>query len=312
MDSEAYYRIMDASGCDHAVVDRYLVINCVGVSVLTRPFTTYRPSGRRDYYLMLLDQGSLDMVLGGQVTTIQPGHVALFHPGEETWYIKRDDSELVYYWVHFTGYGADEILAGCGLAKSGLYYTGLRQEFSESFREIFQNYIERDSCHELDAAAQLAGILVQIRRSLDELASTRRTLMAGKLKESLNFIHRHYSQTISVRDLANLEHLSSSRYCALFRQHMGISPQNFIIELRLRMAADLMMKTDLSLKQISRMVGYDDQLYFSRLFRSKRGLSPRQYIRGLTTCMTPVPPPDIAPVSPLMEPGSPGQKISSS
>ena len=133
--------------------------------------------------------------------------------------------------------------------------------------------------------------------------------MASKLKESLNFIHRHYSQTISVHDLANLEHLSTSRYCTLFRQHMGISPQNFIIELRLRMATDLMMKTDLSLKQIARMVGYDDQLYFSRLFRSKRGLAPREYIRGLTNCITTVPPPEISPVSPLMASGSPGQSI---
>ena len=284
MDNESYYRIMDTNGCDIAVTDRCLVVNCVGVSVLTRPFTTYRPHGRKDYYLMYMDQGSMDVVLDGQARTIQPGHLVIFHPGDETWYIKRDEHEQVYYWAHFTGSGVKEILAGCGLETSGVYYIGSSQEIAEAFRAVFQNYIDRDSCHEIAAAAQMTNILVQMRRNLDTLASTRSGLMAGKLKESLNFIHRHYSQSISVRELANLEHLSTSRYCALFRQVMGISPQSFIIDLRLHMAAELMMKTDLSIKQIAHMIGYDDQLYFSRLFRNKRGLSPRQYIRSLPAC----------------------------
>lgn len=284
MDNEAYYRIMDASGCDVAVEDRCLVVNCVGVSVLSRPFTTCRPHGRKDYYLMFIDQGSLDVVLDGQSQTIHPGHAVFFHPGDETWYVKRDDTEQIYYWAHFTGCGVKEVLTGCGLAAPGIYYAGSSQGIAEAFRGIFQDFISRDSCHEIAAAAQLTNILVQIRRNLDALASTHSILMAGKLKESLSFIHRHYSQSISVRELANLEHLSTSRYSALFRQVMGISPQNFIIDLRLHMAAELMMKTDLSIKQIAHMIGYDDQLYFSRLFRSKRGLSPRQYTRSLPAC----------------------------
>ncbi len=281
MDNQSYYRLLDNTGCDKAENDRYLVVNCTGVFNIDRPFVTNRPSGRQDYYLMYLDQGQLDVLLDGRRQTLQPGHAVLFHPGDATWYAKNDAGTMTYYWIHFTGYGVPAVLRGCGLEAAGSYYAGPRQEMTEIFHELFQNYLSRDSCFELAAAAQLANILVLIRRSLDELARSRHNQVTGQIKASLEYIHHHYSQPISLAQLAAMEHRSPSRYGALFRQIMGVSPYEFIVGLRLRMAADLMMKTNLSLKQIAQMVGYEDQLYFSRLFRSRRGLSPRQYVRSL-------------------------------
>lgn len=282
MDNQSYYRIMDETGCDRAVTDQFLLVNCVGICSITRPFTTHRPQGRQDYYLMYLEQGTLEVLLNGQVLTMQPGHLVLFYPGEDTWYAKHDAGEMAYYWIHFTGSGVPSVLAGCGLEKPGIYFTGPGPDIPTAFRAVFQNYINRDSCHAIAAAAQLISILVLIRRSMADLANTRRDLTAGKMKASLAYIHHHYSQPITIRELADLEHLSTSRYCALFQRATGISPNAYIIDLRLRMATDLMMKTDLSLKQIAQLVGYDDQLYFSRLFHSKRGLSPKQYVVSLS------------------------------
>ncbi|HBP38492.1 MAG TPA: hypothetical protein DD640_07090 [Clostridiales bacterium] len=285
MNNESYSRNNELTDDGAAADGQYLQINCTGICAMNRSFTTYRPQGRRDYYLLFMDRGTLEVIREGQPQVIQPGHLVIFHPGETQWYVKHDDSEMVYYWIHFTGYGVPEVLSGCGLAAAGIYYTGPRQDITEAFREIFQNFIGRDSCYETAAAAQLLAILVRIRRSIDELECTRRGLIAGRLKASLNYIHSQYNRPISVRELAELEHLSPSRYCWLFRQQMGLSPHDFIIDLRLRMAADLMAKTDLSLKQIAHMVGYDDQLYFSRLFRSKRGLAPKHYAQSLLNLM---------------------------
>ena len=57
---------------------------------------------------------------------------------------------------------------------------------------------------------------------------------------------------------------------------MGVSPQQYLIDLRLRNARDLLISTDLSISEVARSVGYDDPLYFSRLYRKHYGLSPRE------------------------------------
>jgi len=278
MDNQAYYRIDDSDGCDIAITDAYLVVNCVGICVMTKPFTTYRRHGRHDYYLLYLYQGELDIFIDGQPQTIQAGHMVIFHPDCETRYTKRDENELVYYWAHFTGAGVPTVLEQCSLGRQDVYFAGIHQDIADMFRQMFQNFIYRDACYETAAGAQLTGILVQIRRSVNGLTAARRNLSAVKISKSLNYIHRHYSQMITVGQLAEIEHLSVSRYRVLFRQCIGVSPQTFIIDLRLRMAAELMSMSGLNLKQIAQMVGYDDQLYFSRLFKAKRGFAPKKYL----------------------------------
>ena len=74
-----------------------------------------------------------------------------------------------------------------------------------------------------------------------------------------------------------MEHLSPSRYSAVFRGCMGVSPQGFLIGLRMKNAADLIRRTDLTITQVAQAVGYEDALYFSTLFRRKMGLPPSRY-----------------------------------
>lgn len=279
MENQSYYRISDRGGCDEAISDRFLVVNCTGVCVLSRPFTANRP-GRRDYYLMYLFQGSLDILVDGRQTVISPGELVIFHPNTHLRYSLREGTpELIYYWVHFTGSGAESLLKGCGLEREAIYPAGCTREVSESFEKMFSNFISHDSLFEMDAAAQLTRLLVLIRRQLDGKTGDRRSY--EKIRNSLRYIHTHYSSPITVKMLAQLEHLSPSRYGAVFKECTGLSPQAFIVNLRLERAEELMAQTDLSLKQIARMAGYDDQLYFSRLFKEHRGLSPSEYMEKL-------------------------------
>lgn len=276
MDNQSYYRIPDHNGCNEAFADRFLVVNCTGICVLNKPFSTDRP-GRVDYYLMYLYQGTLDILVNGRMTVISPGELVIFHPGTHIAYSKREGTpELIYYWAHFTGSGVGELLKSCGLEREELYEAGCTREVSEGFEKMFNNFISHDSMFELDAAAQLVRLLVLIRRQLDGKTGDRRSY--EKIRSSLRYIHTHYSSPITVGMLAQLEHLSPSRYSAVFKACTGLSPQAFIVNLRLERAEELMTQTDLSLKQIAQMAGYDDQLYFSRLFKEHRGLSPSAYM----------------------------------
>ena len=277
MDNQAYYRIPSDNGCDLAVGDRYLVVNCAGVCVLSEPFTSR--NSRSDYYLMYLYQGELDMDINGRQHTVLAGSVVIYPPGAEYRYTKRSLDELIYYWAHFTGYGTQTMLNSCILEMQTIHFAGSNSDIADSFRQLFHNFICRDNFFEVAAAAQLTTICVQLRREISGNAPVHLSNMMEKIQKSLVYIYRHYSSPIAVSKLADIEHISVSRYCTVFKKCMGLSPQNFIIDLRLKMAIELMLGTDLSLKQIARTVGYDDQLYFSRLFKFRKGVSPKFYTK---------------------------------
>jgi len=62
---------------------------------------------------------------------------------------------------------------------------------------------------------------------------------------------------------------------------MGLSPKEYILTNKMNLAKQLLYQTDLSIKEISVEIGYDDQLYFSRIFRKRTGYTPSEYKRIL-------------------------------
>jgi AraC family transcriptional regulator, arabinose operon regulatory protein len=276
VNNQSYYRLASDNGCDMAIDERFLVVNCSGVCVLSEPFTSR--NSRRDYYLMYLYQGELEMEIAGRVHDVQAGSLVIYPPGYEYRYTKRGHNELIYYWTHFTGSGAQALLGSCALSTQTIFFAGVCSEIADYFRQLFHNFIYRDGCFEAAATAQLSNICVLLRRRINGNTSLPGSNMTPKIRKSLEYMHRHYSDPIAISSLADIEHLSVSRYCAVFKACTGVSPQSYLINLRLEMAAELMLETDLSLKQIAKSVGYDDQLYFSRLFKLRKGVSPKLYI----------------------------------
>ena len=102
----------------------------------------------------------------------------------------------------------------------------------------------------------------------------------GRIRRALIYIHQNYEKEISVPFLAELAHLSPSRFRALFREATGLSPLDYLLVLRLNHARQLMLQTGSSIGEVARAVGYEDQLYFSRIFKKRTGLSPSAYRRG--------------------------------
>jgi transcriptional regulator GlxA family with amidase domain len=78
-----------------------------------------------------------------------------------------------------------------------------------------------------------------------------------------------------------MEHLSVSRYCFLFKRRFGVSPQKYILELRISTAKELLTSTDLPIKEIGSACGYADPHFFSRIFCKSCGVSPTEYRRGI-------------------------------
>ncbi|MDD5727005.1 MAG: helix-turn-helix transcriptional regulator [Victivallales bacterium] len=79
-------------------------------------------------------------------------------------------------------------------------------------------------------------------------------------------------------------HITRNHFNRLFRDFSGTSPQNFLIQCRLAKAAELLLKSSKNIYDISSEVGIENEFYFSRLFKSRYHVSPREYRRELLGC----------------------------
>ena len=94
---------------------------------------------------------------------------------------------------------------------------------------------------------------------------------------AVRYINNHFSEKIKVQDLADHIGISRSYLVKLMKQETGMSPQEYLIETRMRRASDLLSRTNDSIRVVAAECGYEDSLAFSKVFKSRFGLNPTQY-----------------------------------
>ena len=93
----------------------------------------------------------------------------------------------------------------------------------------------------------------------------------------LHYIAEHYTESLTLNDLAQTVFLSTHYLCRLFKQVVGTSPMEYVSNLRMTKAKELLIQ-GFSVEQTCERVGYGNLCHFSRQFKQKIGISPRQYI----------------------------------
>jgi len=263
----------DNNFCDDS---SYLKVNCTGRAVYDG--ATGR-SVRRDYYLIYLVKGSISVRSPALERDMMPGDLMIFSPGTPFDYTGIADGELIYYWVHFTGYGAGELIAGCGLEPDRLRSVGMAARIAEAFEALFSAFTQMDGLSVLDRSGVLMRLLILLGREAAANAGTSAGALRARnaIAGSISYIHDNISSPLSVSELAKLEYLSPGRYRELFREATGSSPKDYIINLRINVASNLLTSTDMTVAQISAAAGIPDGRYFSRIFMRKTGKTPTEY-----------------------------------
>lgn len=98
-----------------------------------------------------------------------------------------------------------------------------------------------------------------------------------RIAASLQYILRNLDKPVSVSTLSEIAELSPSAFFLSFKRATGQPPIAFLIRARIKLAVKLLEQTNLQIKQIAALVGYDDEFHFSRRFKSVIGIAPRHY-----------------------------------
>ena len=101
----------------------------------------------------------------------------------------------------------------------------------------------------------------------------------SRINPSIEYIHQNYKEKdITIKDIADKSFVSEVYFRKLFREEFGISPQKYIINLRIQNASGLISTGYYSLKEVAYMSGYNDYKYFSVEFKRVMGVSPSDYL----------------------------------
>lgn len=241
-----------------------------------KPKHSYGPAVRDHYLIHFIKDGQGKLYIDDRVYEIKENEGFLICPDEITYYEADEANPWNYIWVGFNGVKAHQYLKQLGLNKFNPIIKVTNSEFVIYCLEKIWESSQTTKGREL----RMLGYLYLFLSTLIE-ESDHRTSLSFKdeyIQKSLEYIEMNYSRDITIKNIADYLGLNRSYFSTIFKNYLKVSPQKFIIYYKINKACELMRQHHkLSIGDISRSVGYTDQLVFSKTFKKIKGCSPSEY-----------------------------------
>lgn len=274
---------LNNSRLDFKDYSKPLVVGSCGTYRLKkRPkLPTFWAKGRRDYQILYVASGKAHFWFDGVEEVVTSGHMVLYQPKEIQKYVYYVEDHPEVFWIHFTGYDVKNILNYHGIPlDKHVFYSGTLPDYKMLFRKIIRELQQCEYGYEDYIASLFNIILFLVSRQQQESEKTT-TSIPEEIEAAAAYFNENYNTKVSVDDYAESLHISTNWFIRNFKQYMKISPAQYILSLRMVNAQSLLENTEYNIGEIAEIVGYDNPLYFSRVFKKEYGVSPAQYRKNL-------------------------------
>lgn len=234
----------------------------------------------RDYYLIhYIDSGQGTLITKDRTYEVHPGDGFLIYPGEIVTYGAAEDDPWHCYWIGFHGLNTPQYLEQSGLSETN-------RLFQVDDPQLLPNHLTAIIDATRDPAVPYIkglGLLYLFFALLAEQHNKEHNLRAGnnpenpQVLQAVQYMQHHYMNPIQITELAHRLGFNRSYFYSLFKKHMRVSPKQYLLNIRIARACELMKHTDLNIAEIARSTGFDDPLYFSKVFKKERLHSPQVY-----------------------------------
>ena len=242
------------------------------------PRHSYGPHIRQNYVIHVVIDGKGILDFRGKRWNISKDQMFILFPGMESTYYADKEDPWYYCWIGFQGESAGKIVENIGFDPQTPVLT-----FKDAYK--IENEVKRMlGARELTLDGKLrrnAGMMEilsdMIRESARRAGNDGITNIYSYSEYAVRYINNHFSEKIRIQDLADHIGISRSYFVKLMKQETGMSPQEYLIETRMRRASDLLSRTNDPVRVVAAECGYDDALAFSKVFKSRFGLNPTDY-----------------------------------
>lgn len=228
------------------------------------------PGTREIYSIHYILSGKGYVVFRGETYELSAGDVFMVFPEEEILYYPEEADPWSYRWVDFKGADAKALVSRTGFSKKCPVVRGMRE--TEPLFSVYEEGIYGETAKERYAAKVYLLLTYFMKETAD--TGEKRTYF----EEAAEIIRNSYwKQELNVSRLAESLSVERSYLYRLFMEHAGVSPQEYLTEIRMERACELLTAGQLSVQAVACSVGYKDALYFSRMFRKRKGITPSNY-----------------------------------
>ena len=235
------------------------------------PRLCHRPEGRSDYHFICVTSGKSECVVDGKSYVLSRGD-AVFYSRNATQFYKHSptDEGTEIYWIHFDGHDADALLGECGFDKSHVF--SFSCDVKPMFEKILNELINKDNLYMKSAASTLYELTVALSRE-----RLPKNVRDDKIESVIRMMNDIKCKTSTLSEYASVCSLSVPQFIKRFTKYTGLSPMKYRMQRVLNAAVTYVENTDMSIKEISEILGFENSYYFSNCFKKHTGLSPKVY-----------------------------------
>ena len=222
-----------------------------------------------EYELVLILKGKGYIKIEGTSYQVRYGDLICFRPGilHRLWV--EEEPYMEFFGMHFEIPHSKE-----PLSFPNLFHLEAPMRLVPLFQKLYEVYCERGYLYEWRQKIMLQQILCEIFTMLHEQEEP---MGVVRVRKALEYIHENPCRKITLEDLVKKAGIQKTVFLSCFRVVTGTTPIQYIIVQRLQNARDLLVYSDLSVRQIAEECGFSDPFYFSRCYKKHFGLSPIQY-----------------------------------
>lgn len=238
---------------------------------------TFGPYRRSSFLIHFVASGSGVFSNEHDTYHLHAGQLFLIYPGETTTYRASMTDPWTYYWVGFSGYQAELILSEMGFTHENPVVTLKKPEKAVACFEKIIRCSDNSLKNELRRTSELLKFFSQ---SIDTGAKREKvTPKRGTeyAEAAMRYISTNYSQNIQIGELADKIGVVRSYLTKSFTMRYDMSPQEYLIRIRLEHASNYLLNTNMVIADIIERCGFSDVSSFCKLFKKRIGCTPTEY-----------------------------------
>lgn len=247
------------------------------------PSHSYGPAARNHYLFHYVISGTGTLMAYDtngitQTYQVKSGQGFMLFPGQINTYIADKNLPWEYVWVEFDGLRAKGAVELASLSMNHPIYHARSKDLRENMFSEMMYLVEHKDMPPLHLIGHGYLFLDFLTRSAANVTAQKSGRVRDfYIKEALTYMEQNFQNDISVEDIAATCGLNRSYFGKIFKEALGKTPQEFLLNYRMIKASELLKLTGLSIGDISNAVGYANQLHFSRAFKNMYGMAPREW-----------------------------------